>query len=218
MRLSPTENEYNAVLRNDFPSFIERSFYELNPQTRLKWEPHIEVIATELESCRRGECIREIFCLEPRSLKSHCISIAYPAWYLGHQPSTKVICASHGQELADTFARDCRQIMLSEWYQRIFRTRLSDRQAVSDFHTTEGGGRLSTSVGGHLVGRGADLFIIDDPLKPQEAFSDTQRSEVNNWYDNTVVGRLNDKATSRIIITMQRLHQNDLVGHVLKKH
>jgi hypothetical protein len=215
--IPPTRTELNTILRNDLCSFIERSFYELNPQTRLRWAPYIEVIATKLEACRHGEFIREIFCLAPRSLKSHCISIAFPAWYLGHHPSTKIICASYGQELADTFARDCRKVMLSDWYQRIFRTRLSDRQAVSDFMTTDGGGRFSTSVGGVLIGRGADLFVIDDPLKPEEAFSETQRRAVNQWFDNTVIGRLNDKAESRIIITMQRLHQDDLVGHVLRK-
>jgi hypothetical protein len=211
-----TYEEYATVLRNDLPSFIERSFYELNPQTQLKWAPYIEVITTGLEACRRGEANRHILCVGPRSLKSHCVSIAFPAWYLGHHPSTKIICASHGQELADNFARDCRKIMMSDCYQRIFRTRLADR-AVSDFTTTDQGGRLSTSVGGALIGRGADLFIIDDPLKPEEALSETQRKAANRWYDDTVVGRLNDKANSRIIITMQRLHQDDLVGHVLKK-
>ena len=123
--------EYACILRNDFPSFIERSFYEINPQTRLQWAPYIEVIATGLEACRRGEANRQIICMSPRSLKSHCVSIAFPAWCLGHYPSTKIICASYGQELADTFARDCRKIMMSDWYQRIFRTRLADRAVLT---------------------------------------------------------------------------------------
>ena len=88
----------------------------------------------------------------------------------------------------DFFAKDCRKIMMSDWYQQIFRTRLADR-AVSDFTTTDQGGRLSTSVGGALIGRGADLFIIDDSLKPEEAFSELQRKKPNDWYDDTVVGR-----------------------------
>ena len=83
--------------------------------------------------------------------------------------------------------------------------------------TTEQGVRMSTSVGGVLTGRGADLIIIDDPLKPDEALSETQRKAVNDWYDNTLLSRLNDKANGCIIIIMQRLHQDDLVGHVLEQ-
>ena len=83
--------------------------------------------------------------------------------------------------------------------------------------TTEQGGRLSTSVGGVLTGRGADCIVIDDPLKPDDALSETQRKAVNDWYDNTLLSRLNDKNNGRIVIIMQRVHQNDLVGHVLNK-
>jgi hypothetical protein len=212
--LSPAE--YQFVLQNDFFSFMLRCFYHLNPQTTFLSAPHIEVIASKLEECRLGIIRRLIINLPPRSLKSLCASVAFAAWYLGHHPSEEIICASYGQDLADKFARDCRAIMTSDWYQRIFRARLADR-AVADFMTTEQGGRLSTSVGGVLTGRGADCIIIDDPLKPDEALSETQRKAVNDWYDNTLLSRLNDKANGRIVIIMQRLHQDDLVGHVLKK-
>jgi predicted phage terminase large subunit-like protein len=74
---------------------------------------------------------------------------------------------------------------------------------------------MATSVGGVLTGRGADLILIDDPLKPDEALSETRRTAVNEWYDNTLLSRLNDKNKGAIIIIMQRLHQDDLVGHVL---
>jgi predicted phage terminase large subunit-like protein len=76
---------------------------------------------------------------------------------------------------------------------------------------------LATSVGGVLTGRGADLILIDDALKPDEALSETRRKAVNEWYDNTLLSRLNDKATGCIIIIMQRLHQDDLVGHVMEQ-
>ncbi len=215
MMLSP--EEYACLLRNDLMSFIERSFYEINPQARFWSAPHIEVIAANLEACRLGKINRLIINLSPRSLKSHCASIAFPAWVLGHHPSKEIICASYGQDLAEKFARDCRTIMMSDWYQRIFPTRLGNRQAVADFITTAQGGRLSTSVGGVLVGRGGDLIIVDDPIKPDEAFSATQRAAVNTWYDDSLFNRLNDKANGCIIIIMQRLHQDDVVGHVLNK-
>ena len=197
-------------------SFVERSFYELNPETNFSKSPHIEVMASRLEACRQGKTRRLIVNQPPRSLKSQAVSVAFVAWLLGHDPSMQIICASYGQDLADKHARDCRTLMMSDFYQRLFpRTHLStEKQSVNEFMTTAQGFRMSTSVGGVLTGRGADLIILDDPLKPDDALSDTRRNSVNEWYDNTLLSRLNSKETGVIIIVMQRLHQDDLVGHV----
>jgi predicted phage terminase large subunit-like protein len=105
--------------------------------------------------------------------------------------------------------------MTSPWYRQIFRTRLAPhRQAVQEFVTTRQGYRLATSTGGVLTGRGADIILIDDPLKPEEALSEAQRQAANEWYDHTLYSRLNDKRSGAIVIIMQRLHEDDLVGHV----
>ncbi len=215
MTLSPLE--YAQVLRRDLTSFFERSFYELNPQTQLLLSPYIEVIATKLEACRRGTIKRLIINLPPRHLKSHCATVAFPAWCLAHDPTAHIICASYGQDLADKLARDCRTVIQADWFGRLFATRLADRQALHDFSTTKQGNRMATSVGGVLTGRGADLIIIDDPVKPDDALSESRRSSVNQWYDNSLVSRLNDKDRGCIILVMQRLHQDDLVGHVLRQ-
>jgi len=106
---------------------------------------------------------------------------------------------------------------MSAWYKQLFRTRLAERSVVHDFMTMDLGTRMATSVGGVLTGRGADLIIIDDPLKPDEALSESRRKAVNDWYDNTLLSRLNDKAKGCILIIMQRLHQEDLIGHVLEQ-
>jgi len=90
-----------------------------------------------------------------------------------------------------------------------------ERQAVPEFETTAQGCRLATSVGGVLTGRGADLIIIDDPLKPEEALSQAQRRAANEWFDHTLYSRLNDKLAGAIVLIMHRLHEDDLVGHVL---
>src|SRR5271154_4256399 len=163
-----TPNEYLTMLRNDFAAFIEGSFRQLNPDAKFLGNWHIEVIASELERCLRGETKRLIICVPPRSLKSHCASVAFPAWLLGHRPSAQIICASYGQDLADKLAHDCRSLMNSDWYRKVFATRLAS-QAVADFTTEAQGGRLATSVGGVLTGRGGDFIIIDDPLKPDHA-------------------------------------------------
>src|SRR5262249_1846216 len=101
---------------------------------------------------------------------------------------------------------------------RLFSTRLrSNRQSIHDFETTELGTRMATSVGGTLTGRGADIIIIDDAMKADDALSEPHRKGLKGWYDNSLVSRLNNKSTGRIIIVAQRLHQDELVGHVLEQ-
>jgi len=145
------------------------------------------------------------------------VSLAFVAWLLGHDPSAQIICASYAQDLSNKLASDCRTLMMSQMYKEIFNTRLvSQRPSVQELITTQKGFRLATSVGGVLTGRGADYLIIDDPLKPEEALSETQLQNVNDWFDYTLLTRLNDKREGRIIVIMQRLHEDDLMGHLLR--
>ena len=211
-----TVARYDALLRADFAGFAHRAFCELNPRAEFAMNWHFEAIAAKLAAVYRGRVGRLIINVPPRHLKSHLASIAFPAWCLGHDPSTQILCVSYAQDLADKLARDCRHIITSDWYQRLFPTRLSaQRQAVAEFETTAQGCRLATSVGGVLTGRGADIIIIDDPLKPEEALSQAQRQAANEWFDHTLYSRLNDKRKGAIILIMHRLHEDDLVGHVL---
>ena len=142
------------------------------------------------------------------------------AWMLGHDASKQIICVSYGQDLADKHARDSRTLMNSPFYRSIFpETLLSpDKLSVNDFMTTSQGFRMSTSVGGSTPrGRGADIIILDDILKPDDALSETRRRAANDWYFNTLLSRLNSKENGVIILVMQRLHQEDLVGEVLER-
>src|SRR5215831_13182515 len=213
---NPTPAEYKTMLRQDFSTFAARCFYDLNPQTELAMNWHVEIIAAKLTAVRHGKIPRLIINLPPRHLKSLLASIAFPAWCLGHDPSAQILCVSYAEALSNNLARDCRSIMMSPWYRRIFPTRLAPhRQAVQEFLTTRQGYRLATSTGGVLTGRGADIILIDDPLKPEEALSEAQRKAANEWHDHTLYSRLNDKRNGAIVIIMQRLHEDDLVGHVL---
>jgi len=213
---NPTLAEYATLLRQHLATFAARCFYDLNPQTELAMNWHVEVIAAKLTAVRHGKIPRLIINLPPRHLKSLLASIAFPAWCLGHDPSAQILCVSYAQDLAGKLARDCRSIMRSPWYRRIFQTRLAPhRQAVQEFITTRQGYRLATSNGGVLTGRGADIILIDDPLKPEEALSDAQRQAANEWFSHTLYSRLNNKRHGAIVVIMQRLHEDDLVGHVL---
>ncbi len=210
--------QYTDILRRDFTAFSHRAFRALNGDVPWLSNWHLDVMAAKLEDVRLGRTRRLVIALPPRHLKSHMVSIAFTAFVLGHDPARQIICASYAQDLSEKLARDTRTLMNEAFYQALFATRLSpEKQAAAEFATTAGGFRLATSVGGVLTGRGADLIVIDDPLKAEDAWSDARRRAVNDWYDTALVSRLNDKARGAIVLVMQRLHEDDLVGHACAK-
>jgi len=215
----PAPHLLSAILRSDLASFIARAFAELNPGVGYLPNWHIRAIAHALEQVRTGLCTRLIINMPPRSLKSLSASIAFPAFVHGHDPTASIIAVSYAQDLATKLQNDYRAILEAGWYQRLFpATRISDRKnAESEVMLTRRGSRLATSIGGTLTGRGGDIIIIDDPLKPAEAMSEPRRQAVNDWFSSTLISRLNDKRRGAIIIVSQRVHANDLVGHVLER-
>jgi len=206
-----------AALRTDLNAFVHKTFNTVSPGDAFLRNWHIEAITHELIRCRGGDNTRLLVTQPPRSLKSICTSVAFVAWALGHDPALRFICVSYSQELASELARQFRLVIDSAWYKDLFPGMRLARDTGHHCVTTRGGGRLATSIGGTLTGRGADIIIIDDPLKPEDALSEAARSQVINWYGSTLISRLNDKKRGVIIVVMQRLHQDDLVGHLLDK-
>jgi hypothetical protein len=135
-----TPDEYDAFTRIDFWVFVLRVFAELTGEM-LDDNFHIQLLCAEIDRVRTSSSVRLAIALPPRSLKSIIVSIALPAWLLGHDPATEIVCVSYGQELSDKLAADCRRIMLSPWYRRLFPATHLDRQAVSHLATTRGGKR-----------------------------------------------------------------------------
>ncbi|HTD84824.1 MAG TPA: hypothetical protein VK648_13635, partial [Gemmatimonadaceae bacterium] len=150
-------------------------------------------------------------------MKSIAASVSLPAFVLGHQPHRRIICVSYASDLARKMSNDFRAVLESDWYRAIFpMTRIGRfKDSEIEMETTERGFRLATSIGGTLTGRGGDLVIIDDPLKPIDALSETKRMSANQWFANTLLSRLDDKRTGAIVIVMQRVHLDDLTGFVL---
>ena len=210
--------DVTALLRADFFAFMVRAFAELHGGQKLSPAWHAQVLALKLQGVGEGSVKRLVVNVPPRHLKSLAASVALPAWLLGHDPSLGIVNVTYGQNLSDKFARDCRAIMTSSWYQAVFATRLnSPRPPFQELATTGGGFRMATSVGGVLTGRGADVILVDDPLKPADALSESRRQAANDWFDGTLYPRLNDKQKGAIVIVMQRLHEDDLAGHVLQQ-
>ena len=134
-----TRAEHEVLLRQDFAAFAGRCFPDLNPQTRLVMNWHLEVIAAKLMEVWQGKIRRLIINLPPRHLKSLLASIAYPAWCLGHDPSAQFLSVSYAQD-PPTSSPAIAAIMLSPWYRQIFPTRLAPhRHAVQEFITTRHG-------------------------------------------------------------------------------
>ena len=206
----------DAILRTDFASFLRAAYVEMTPGGALIWNEYLDLICARLAKVVTGETRNLILSIPPRHLKSICVSAALPAFFLGHHPTGEVLAVSYGQELAKKFAEDTRKIMLSDFYTRIFDTRLAGgRQPVHALRTLQGGIRRATSIDGAATGIGADLMIFDDPQKPNETPSEAIRRSTNQAYENTFLSRRNDPATCGTVIVMQRLHEDDFVGHVL---
>lgn len=209
----------DEVLRRDLGAFIHRTMQTVCGGQPYLHNWHIEAIAYQLGQVAVGKVRRLIITLPPRYLKSTCASVGFPAWLLGRDPTAKIVCVSYGEDLTSKLALDCRTVMQSPWYRRAFPAPVISREKNRelDFVTTAGGGRYSTTVGGPLTGRGGDIIIVDDPLKPVDAMSEAKRGAVNEWFDRTLYSRLNDKRSGAIVVVGQRLHVEDLTGHLLAK-
>jgi predicted phage terminase large subunit-like protein len=208
-----------AALRSDLYSFVQAVFPIVSGQATFFPSPHIEAMTNALTKVLNGEIKRLAITVPPRSLKSICASVALPAFGLGHDPTRRFICVSYSEALARKHGDDCRALMRSQLYRRLFPgTHIRrGRDTDTEFATTAGGYRLATSVGGTLTGRGGNFILIDDPLKPQDAYSQAARDAVLQWYCHTLLTRLDNKAEDAIVIVMQRLHLNDLVGYLLEQ-
>lgn len=208
----------NTIYKTDFYSFAKKAFYEIDNSQKFISNWHLALIADRLMECYFRNIKRLIINLPPRSLKSHFASIALPCWLLGHNPDARIISVSYSNELSSKFCSSSMKLMNTDFYKQVFKTRLSkNKQSESEFQTTGNGYYFATSTQGTLTGIGGDYIIVDDPIKAADANSSTLRKKLNNWYDNTLSSRLNNKKEGVIIVIMQRLHIDDLTGHLLKQ-
>jgi predicted phage terminase large subunit-like protein len=207
---------YRAILATDFRAFIDYVFGLLRPGIPFRPNWHIDAMAHKVSQVASGEVKRLIITMPPRNLKSIVASVALPAWYLGHNPSERVVAVSYSAELAKTHSNDFRRVVTDPVYQAVFPKMILSRETDSEIHTTQRGRRYATSIGGTLTGRGGNLFIIDDPLKPSDAISEVSRQRVIEWFGSTLSTRADDKQNARIMVVMQRIHVEDLVGYLLE--
>jgi len=188
-----------------------------NPKYKPNW--HHEVTAKELEKAEKGTADWKILLLmcPPRSGKSEEVSINFPAWSLGRSQDKEIITASYSSELALDFGSKTRDLISSEEYKLIFGdvSLKSDEQSKAKWKTNKGGSYISVGIGGAITGRGADLLVIDDPIKNrEEANSKLIRDKHWNWFTSTAYTRL--QPNGKVVIVLTRWHLDDLAGRIMK--
>ena len=170
------------------------------------------------EQVANKESPRLMLFMPPRHGKSTLASVAFPAWHLGRHPDHEFISCSYSGSLAMSFSRKVRQLLREPVYKNVFeKSRLDkDSQSIESWQTTQGGGYVAAGVGGGITGKGANVLVIDDPVKNREdAESDNNRAATWDWYTSTAYTRLSPGGGILVILT--RWHDDDLAGRLLKQ-
>ncbi len=205
------------ALAHDFLSFARKFFELLYPGTRFDPNWHLEAMAAEIERLIAGANRNLLVTMPPRCLKSFFMSVALPAFLLGRFPNVKIVVVSYSDQLAETLTADCLRLMESPLYKAIFpQTRLTKR-TQRDIKTSEGGRRFATTIGGSVTGMGGEWIIVDDPLNASHAHWQAAREGANRYFDETLSSRADNPKTAKWIVVAQRLHPDDLPGHILEQ-
>jgi predicted phage terminase large subunit-like protein len=205
-----------SLMRQNLSLFSQKVFSTLEPGIPYQHNWHIDHLCWQLSRVERGEIKRLIINVPPQSMKSILVSNAFTAWYMGRDPTRRVICVSYASELAEKLSADTRRIFEAPWFKRSFPQFGLSVQRSAELQNTQRGYRFASGMNGSILGYGADLVVIDDPIKAVEAFSAKERQRVNDAFDSTLLTRLNNKIDGAIVVIMQRLHEDDLVGHLLQ--
>jgi hypothetical protein len=214
--------EYNLA------AFVQAAWPILEPVTELQWNWHLDLICEYLTLIKEGrlksffgtECEGVIFNVPPRTMKSLLVTVLFPVWVWTADPARRWMFASYAETLSTQHSVFRRNVMESEWYQLRWGRTFSlarDQNLKTHYENSARGQMFSTAMRAAATGLGGDILVFDDPLNPDQAVSEIERQAVNHQFDQTFRSRLNDPATGAKIIVMQRLHEEDLTGHVLSK-
>lgn len=208
----------DALCRLKFDAFAHRAFRIVEPGSKYEWSWHLGCVGEHLEAVYAGQIDRIIFNLPPRSLKSYLISSAYPAWVMGKHPEEKFINAGFGLEVVEQNAMKCRKILDDPWFQHCFPGLKIDpvMDRLTHFRTTMGGQYYANTALSTMTGLGCKTMTIDDPIKPMESQSEGIRNKVNENIRATLLNRFDDKRLGKVCVVMQRSHEDDATGNLLK--
>lgn len=214
-----------VVMRDEAGSlhrFVRMAFPQVEPTPFVdNW--HIGILCEYLEAVSANEISRLVINVPPGTMKSLTCSVFWPLWEWIKRPTTKFMFASYDATLSARDGRRMLRVLQSKWFQKRFDVRLTElRPAATDFDNIAGGYRFATSVAGKATGRHADIQVVDDPIKPHDvrgSLAVTQKAiqAVSVWWRETMASRRSDPETFRRVIVMQRLHEDDLAGEMLRE-
>jgi predicted phage terminase large subunit-like protein len=221
--LTNEEKVLKVMCENDL-LFFTRYIYKENTRRNFIVAPHFVHIANTLQEVAKGNIKRLIINIPPRYGKTELAVKCFIAWSLAKNPQSKFIHLSYSDSLALDNSSQTKEYIESDAFQKFWEMKLKkDAQSKSKWFNDFGGGVYATASGGAITGFGAGVtdakefsgaIIIDDPLKPDDAFSEVKRKAVNERFNNTIRSRVNDRDTP-IIVIMQRLHEEDMSGFLL---
>lgn len=200
--------------------FIKLAWPHLEPETPFVYGWPVEAICHHLEAVSKGQIKRLLINVPPGCMKSLTTNVFWPAWEWGPrgQQRLRYISASYEKGLATRDLVRCRDLIQSEWYSRLWPIRFKDDQNLKTYYQNgHQGWRLAASVGGALTGYRGDRINIDDPHDVKSAESEKKREEALRWFTETLPTRLNNSKESTIVVVMQRLHERDISGLILKE-
>ncbi len=207
-KLKLRQREKESLVKDDFLEFVKHMWPEFIEGY------HHKIIAEKFNKLATGEIKRLIVNMPPRHSKSEFASNYLPAWMIGRNPKLKIIQTTHTAELAVRFGRKAKNLIDSPEYQEVFKTKLQEDSKAAGRWETEGGGEyFAAGVGGAITGRGADLLIIDDPHKEQDAMSKEGFDKAYEWYTSGPRQRLQPGGS--IVVVMTRWSTKDLTGCLL---
>ena len=202
----------------DFTCFTMPDPEDPADATKSRYQPQYfhRALAQALEDVEAGKMLRLIITFPPRHGKSELSSKRFPAWYVGRDPYRYVAVCTYNQTFAEDIGRQVRAIIRQPAYAQAFPgVTLRKGSTASDrLETEEGGALYFLGRGGTITGRGADLLIIDDPIKnSEEARSETVRNSLWDWFQNDISSRFMTD-TGAMIVIQTRWHEDDLVGRL----
>lgn len=218
MQTSQIEGE---LAKRKLSYFVKFAWRIIEPETPLIWNWHLDAVCDHVQAFleKRLDKRNLIINVPPGSMKSTIISVMSPAWMWLHNPSWRGLFFSGNESIGLRDSMKCRDIIESEWYQQTFQPTWKfekDQNAKGHYRNTASGFRKAQSAGSRVTGERADSMFIDDPLDASEAFSKPARDSIITWWTQAASNRLNDLRTGGRCIIMQRLHEEDLTGYVLK--
>jgi predicted phage terminase large subunit-like protein len=207
----------DTLIATDFPSFVRECHKICRAGKALDPDPYLLQVFAMAEDIADGRVPKAAISMPPGTAKTFILAVCLPAWILAHKPSATVMVVEHSKKLARDTTRNIRKILESEPFHRNFKTFIDENwRGAGDFGTTRGGSVYATSVAGGITGFRADVIIVDDPLSIKNANNMEQIEFVNQIFDDEILSRMRDES-SRVVIIMHRLNENDLIGHVMRK-